>query len=106
MVRHNVVPNEPRLMVVLDTSSAPYSEKSFEDAVSAAASLCVAAVEGGFPLELHTTGGGRPALHRRPDGSAAPVDLLARVGRSRAGAGLAPPPPTVPLEEGDYLGID
>jgi uncharacterized protein (DUF58 family) len=105
MVRHNVVPNEPRLMVVLDTSSAPYSEKSFEDAVSAAASLCVAAVRGGFPLELRTTAGASSAADRGLDSTSGLLDLLAGVERSADDPGLAALPSMIPLDDGVSLGI-
>jgi uncharacterized protein (DUF58 family) len=105
MVRHNVVPNEPRLMVVLDTSQAPYTEKSFEDAVSAAASLCVAAVRGGFPLELHTTGGFSSAAERGFDSTGALLDLLAGVERTADDPGLAALPRMIPVDGGVSLGI-
>ena len=88
MVRHNVVPNEPRMMVVLDTSRRPYSPESFEDAVRVAASLCVAACEAGFPLRLATTSGASAVAERGGDGVTAVLDLLAGVEASADDPGL------------------
>jgi uncharacterized protein (DUF58 family) len=105
MVRHNVVPNEPRLMVVLDTSAAPYTEGSFEDAVRVAASLCVAASDNGFPLTLRTTGGGVAAAERGGQGQAGTLDLLAGVERSAEDGGLAELVRMVPGDEGVSLGV-
>jgi uncharacterized protein (DUF58 family) len=92
-------------MVVLDTSARPYTEQSFEEAVSAAASLCVAAIRGGFPLELRTTAGAASASDRGADGTTAVLDLLAGVQRSAKDPGLAALPGMIPLHEGVSLGV-
>jgi uncharacterized protein (DUF58 family) len=105
MVRHNVVPNEPRLMVVLDTSAGPYTDASFEDAVRVAASLCVAASDNGYPLTLQTTGGGVAAAERGGQGRAGTLDLLAGIERSAEDGGLAELIRVVPGDDGVSLGV-
>jgi uncharacterized protein (DUF58 family) len=105
MVRHNVVPNEPRLMVLLDTSAAPYTDESFEDAVRVAASLCVAACDGGYPLQLRTTGGALAVSDRSGTGRAAVLDLLAGVERSDEQPGVSELVRLMPGESGVSLGV-
>jgi uncharacterized protein (DUF58 family) len=105
MVRHNVVPNEPRVMVVLDTSAAPYQGRSFEDAVSAAASLCIAAIQEGFPLDLRTTSGAASAADRGSGGTTAVLDLLAGVQPGDDDPGLAALPGMTPPDAGVSLGV-
>jgi uncharacterized protein (DUF58 family) len=105
MVRHNVVPNEPRMMVVLDTSAAPYSRESFEDAVRVAASLCVAACDAGFPLRFATTSGVGAVCERGTDAGAAILDLLAGVEASTDDPGLPALVNMVPDDDGVSLGI-
>jgi uncharacterized protein (DUF58 family) len=90
MVRHNVVPNLSRVTVILDTSSAPYADDAFEDAVRVAASLCVTTLEHGFPLELRSTSGTELALPERPGaGEAAVLDMLTAAEASDDDDGLA-----------------
>jgi uncharacterized protein (DUF58 family) len=104
MVRHNVVPNEPRMSVVLDTSEAPYLPGMFEEAVRIAASLAAAAVDHGFPLHLRTTGGA--AVHGdRAFRHSELLDLLAGVECAADDPGLGELPRMAPTEEGVSLAV-
>ena len=107
MVRHNIVPNESHLVVVLDTSTAPYSDRTFEEAVSTAASLCVAAARAGYRLDLRTTAhvrarlaGGRAGTDQLPS----LLDACAEVRRG-ADAGLVPLCQTLPADSGAALTV-
>jgi uncharacterized protein (DUF58 family) len=105
MVRHNVVPNEPRLMVVLDTSAAAHTEASFENAVSAAASLAMAAVRGGFPLQVRTTGGSVTATEKGGQGALEILDMLASAKVAEDDPGLSALPGMVALDGDVALGV-
>ncbi|WP_206790321.1 DUF58 domain-containing protein [Amycolatopsis sp. MtRt-6] len=88
MVRHNAVPDEPRQLIILDTSAKPYDNESFEEAVQVAASVCVAAGRSNFPLACRITA--NPA---EGDGSGdsevtSALDLLAGAQRSTEDRGL------------------
>jgi uncharacterized protein (DUF58 family) len=105
MVRHNVVPNDPTMMVVLDTSAAPYTDDFFEDAVRVAASLAVSGRTHNFPVELVTTGGERVAAGRGAESADGALDLLAEVSPSESDAGLLALPGLVPRQAGTVLGV-
>jgi uncharacterized protein (DUF58 family) len=77
LVCHKVVPDEPNLMLVLDTSRGSYQGDAFEDAARIAASLCVAAARGGYPMQLRTTGGAVAISEVGQANDAAMLDLLA-----------------------------
>jgi uncharacterized protein (DUF58 family) len=106
MVRHNVVPNEPRLMVVLDTGSAAYERPDdFEDAVRVAASLCASCAARGFPVDLRTTGGLAATAERRHELDRL-LDLLARVQPGEpVDEGLSALGGLKPSHEGYSLGV-
>ena len=104
MVRHNVVPNEPRLLVVLDVCAASYAAGSFEEAVRVAASWAVAAVGAGFPLRLVTTSGQGVAADRG-SGAAAVLDLLAAVSAEEGDPALEAVTALVPDQDGVSLGV-
>jgi uncharacterized protein (DUF58 family) len=88
MVRHTVITNEPRLLIVLDTSSDPYDEDSFEDAVRVAASLVAAGVEKRYPTDFRTTGGVAGTIDPTGLGLNDVMDKLAAVQPSVTDPGL------------------
>ncbi|MBP2329592.1 uncharacterized protein (DUF58 family) [Kibdelosporangium banguiense] len=93
MARHLVVPDEPRQLVVLDTSAAPYTATMFEDAVRVAASFCVAAEQAGLPAQLRTTGDATGGV-QWPDGEwgrdlSATLEFLSVVDSGGVDRGLA-----------------
>lgn len=108
MVRHNVVPHEPRHLVVLDTSADGYTERSFEEAVRVAASLCVAFAHSGDMIGCRTTGGAATppstsGAHR--PGATAALDLLAQATRSAGDPGLSALARLSPAGEGEMLAV-
>jgi len=88
MVRHLVVPTEPRMVVLLDTLSLAYVKDGFEDAVRIAASLAVSLATGGFPLDLRTTGGQRETAEPGTGDGRRALDLLAAVRATPDDSGL------------------
>ncbi len=89
MVRHTVVTNEPNILVVLDTSAAPYADDSFEDAVRVAASLVAACTEMRFPTEFRTTGGVRGSVDPTGAGLTDVLDKMSAIQPSADDPGLS-----------------
>lgn len=98
MARHMVIPDEPRQLVLLDTSSASYPGSMFEEAVRVAASFCVAAEHAGLPVLLRTTG----AAETRSSGTA--LELLSTV-KPGADGGLTALPERVRDVVSDVQGV-
>jgi uncharacterized protein (DUF58 family) len=90
-VRHQVIPDEPHQVIVLDTATEAYTPEAFEDAVRVAATLAVAIRRAGFALELRTSRGGGSVIMERAAGSGdhtAALDLLCDVGQVAQGPDL------------------
>ncbi|RSM90414.1 DUF58 domain-containing protein [Kibdelosporangium aridum] len=81
VVRHNVVPDEPRHLIVLDTRA----HDGFEDTVRVAASLCVAASRSGFPIDLRVTRSATESAHTEIQA----LDVLASIESSAGDRGLS-----------------
>jgi uncharacterized protein (DUF58 family) len=97
MVRHNTIPAETLMAVVLDTSAAAYEDDdAFEGAVRAVASLCAAVLDAGFPLRFWTTAGEAMTVGEAIHARLALLDLLAAVCRDAADPGLAMLPSFAP----------
>lgn len=79
MVRQNTITIQPRTLVLLDTSTDPYTGDSFEDAVRVAASLAVASWAAGHRVDLSTTDGGRISPKSGTAGRTAILDFLTHV---------------------------
>ncbi|MBX6391689.1 MAG: DUF58 domain-containing protein [Frankia sp.] len=105
MVRHNVAPDEMTMVVVLDTSAAPYTDDFFEDAVRVAASLVVSGRGRGFPAELWTTSGRRAVVSGDSASVDAALDLLAEVTPQPGDPGLAALTRMVPTAPAAVLGV-
>jgi uncharacterized protein (DUF58 family) len=88
MVRHTVITNEPRLLIVLDTSTEPYDQTSFEDAVRVAASLVTAGADKRYPTEFRSTGGVYGSVDPTGLGLSDVMDKLAAVQPSSSDPGL------------------
>jgi uncharacterized protein (DUF58 family) len=89
MVKHTVITNEPRILVLLDTAKDSYDDRSFEDAVGIAASLAVACADRRFPTEVRTTGGITGFIDPTGHGRTDVLDKLAAVQRSADDPGLS-----------------
>ncbi|WP_235948140.1 DUF58 domain-containing protein [Candidatus Frankia alpina] len=105
MIRHHVFPHEPRMLVLLDTSAAPYTDASFEAAIRVAASLAVSAFDGGHPVEVRTTGGARAAAERGVSAHGELLDLFTEAVRAERDPGLAALPMLGQDGDGAALGI-
>jgi uncharacterized protein (DUF58 family) len=105
LVRHNVVVDDPRQVVVLNTCAGSYDGEMFEEAVRVAASLCVAANRCGFPLELWTTNGQTVRAEAAAGEVFAALNLLAAVQPAEDDPGLAGLMRLVPASDHTALGV-
>ena len=89
LVRHNVVTNQPRLMIGIDTSAQSYeSLDDFDNAVRVAASMVMAGVDARYPTEFFTTGGVTATIDLTGKGRTAALDLLAGLEMTEDDPGL------------------
>jgi uncharacterized protein (DUF58 family) len=83
MVRHNIDTHQPRSLVIFDTRDSVHDDDSFEEAVTAVASIIAASQVRRFPFRLETTCGTR-IDHTMPRGNA--FDALAGLRRVPIGS--------------------